>query len=52
MCDVFVSFFRNKNYEDAIEMYSKAIYYCPLDDDHKEQMVQRVHMYSTVNAPH
>lgn len=37
---LFVSFYREKKYDDAVEMYSKAIYYCPLDDDHKEQMVR------------
>lgn len=31
-------FFREKKYDDAVEMYSKALYYCPLGEDHKEQM--------------
>lgn len=31
-------YFRNKNYDDAAEMYSKAIYFCPLGEEHKEQM--------------
>lgn len=31
-------FFRDKKYLEAAEMYSKAIYYCPLGDEHKEQM--------------
>ena len=38
-CVMIFSFFRDKNYDDAVEMYSKAIYFCPLDDEHKEQMV-------------
>lgn len=32
------NFFREKDYERANEMYSRAIYMCPLDDDHAEQM--------------
>jgi hypothetical protein len=34
------SFFRGKQYDDAVEMYSKAIYFCPNGEEHKEQMVR------------
>jgi len=31
-------FFRGKQYYEAADMYSKAIYFCPLGDENKEQM--------------
>ena len=31
-------FFRNKEYDDALESYSKAITFCPEDDEHKETL--------------
>eukprot|EP01038_Epipyxis_sp_PR26KG_P006536 gene6536-8980_t len=31
-------YFRNKEYDDAIESYSKAIYYCPEDELNKENL--------------
>ena len=32
------SFFRTKDYDNAISMYSRAIVLCPTDDDHKETL--------------
>jgi hypothetical protein len=42
------SYFRSKNYDDAVEMYSKAIYFCPTDDEHTEQMVSMVEIRITI----
>ena len=32
------NYFRNKEYDDALESYSRAITYCPEDDENKENL--------------